>query len=83
MKTMLEELKEQVYEANMLLPMYGLVTFTWGNVSGIVREKGLVVIKPSGIPYSTMRAEDMVVVDLESRTVRRQMEAVKRYSNAY
>ncbi len=80
---MLEELKEQVYEANMLLPMYGLVTFTWGNVSGIDREKGLVVIKPSGIPYSTMRAEDMVVVDLESRTVRRQMEAVKRYSNAY
>ena len=66
---MLEELKEQVYEANMLLPKYGLVTFTWGNVSGIVREKGLVVIKPSGIPYSTMRAEDMVVVDLESRTV--------------
>ena len=52
----------------MLLPKYGLVTFTWGNVSGIVREKGLVVIKPSGIPYSTMRAEDMVVVDLESRT---------------
>ena len=82
-KTMLEELKEQVYEANMLLPKYGLVTFTWGNVSGIDREKGLVVIKPSGIPYSTMRAEDMVVVDLESRTVRRQMEAVKRYSNAY
>lgn len=80
---MLEELKEQVYEANMLLPKYGLVTFTWGNVSGIDREKGLVVIKPSGIPYSTMRAEDMVVVDLESRTVRRQMEAVKRYSNAY
>lgn len=69
MKTMLEELKEQVYEANMLLPKYGLVTFTWGNVSGIDREKGLVVIKPSGIPYSTMRAEDMVVVDLESRTV--------------
>ena len=66
---MLEELKEQVYEANMLLPKYGLVTFTWGNVSGIDREKGLVVIKPSGIPYSTMRAEDMVVVDLESRTV--------------
>lgn len=80
---MLEELKEQVYEANMLLPKYGLVTFTWGNVSGIDREKGLVVIKPSGIPYSTMRAEDMVVVDLESRTVGRQMEAVKRYSNAY
>ena len=66
---MLEELKEQVYEANILLPKYGLVTFTWGNVSGIDREKGLVVIKPSGIPYSTMRAEDMVVVDLESRTV--------------
>ena len=61
---MLEELKKQVYEANMLLPKYELVTFTWGNVSGIDREKGLVVIKPSGVDYDVMKAEDMVVVDL-------------------
>ena len=59
---MLEELKKQVYEANMLLPQYGLVTFTWGNVSGIDREKGLFVIKPSGGPYETLTPEDMVVV---------------------
>lgn len=63
---MLEELKKIVYEANMDLPRYGLVTFTWGNVSGIDREKGLVVIKPSGVAYETMKAEDMVVLDLES-----------------
>lgn len=61
---MLEALKKQVYEANMLLPKYGLVTFTWGNVSAIDRETGLVVIKPSGVPYETMTADDMVVVDL-------------------
>ena len=61
---MLEELKKQVYEANMLLPKYNLVTFTWGNVSGIDREKNLVVIKPSGVEYDTMTAEDMAVVDL-------------------
>ena len=66
---MLEQLKQDVWAANMQLPRLGLVLFTWGNVSGIDREKVLVVIKPSGIPYSTMRAEDMVVVDLESRTV--------------
>ena len=61
---MLEELKKEVYEANMLLPKYGLVTFTWGNVSGIDRESGLVVIKPSGVDYDKMTADDMVVVDL-------------------
>ncbi len=61
---MLEELKKKVYEANMLLPKYGLITFTWGNVSGIDREKGLVVIKPSGVEYDVMTPEDMVVVDL-------------------
>lgn len=61
---MLEELKEKVFEANMELPKRGLVTYTWGNVSGIDREKGLVVIKPSGVSYETMKAEDMVVVDL-------------------
>lgn len=63
---MLEKLKQEVYEANMLLPQYGLITFTWGNVSGVDREKGLMVIKPSGVEYSTMKAEDMVVVDLKT-----------------
>ena len=62
---MLENLKKEVYEANMLLPKYKLITFTWGNVSGIDREKGLVVIKPSGVEYDEMKPEDMVVVDLE------------------
>ena len=66
---MLEDLKKQVYEANMLLPKYGLVTFTWGNVSGIDREKGLVVIKPSGVEYDGMTAEDMVVIDLEGNVL--------------
>ena len=66
---MLEELKKEVYEANMLLPKYGLVTFTWGNVSGIDREKGLFVIKPSGVEYDKLRPEDMVVVDLKGNKV--------------
>ena len=61
---MLEELKQKVYEANMLLPKYGLVTFTWGNVSAIDRESGLFVIKPSGVPYEELCAEDMVVMNL-------------------
>ena len=56
---MLEELKQKVLEANLLLPKYGLVTFTWGNVSGIDRDKGLVVIKPSGVEYDGMTAEDI------------------------
>ena len=62
---MLEELKQKVYEANMLLPKHGLITFTWGNVSGIDRESGLFVIKPSGVEYDVMKPEDMVVVDLD------------------
>lgn len=66
---MLEELKQQVLEANRLLPKYGLVTFTWGNVSGIDREKGLVVIKPSGIEYGEMDIDDLVVVDMEGHQV--------------
>ena len=66
---MLEELKQKVYEANMLLPKYNLVTFTWGNVSAIDREKNLVVIKPSGVEYDAMKPEDMVVVDLETGKV--------------
>jgi len=63
---MLKELKKQVLEANLLLPKFGLITFTRGNVSGIDREKGLVVIKPSGVEYDGMTAEDMVVVELET-----------------
>ena len=66
---MLEELKQQVYEANMLLPAYHLVTFTWGNVSGIDREKGLFVIKPSGVDYDLLKPEDMVVMDLDGNRV--------------
>lgn len=66
---MLETLKQKVYEANMALPKYGLVTFTWGNVSAIDREKGLVVIKPSGVEYETMTADDMVIIDLEGKVV--------------
>ena len=66
---MLEALKKEVCEANLLLPKYGLVTFTWGNVSAIDREIGLVVIKPSGVPYDTMTADDMVVVDLNGKIV--------------
>ena len=61
---MLEELKEIVSKANLELPRYGLVTFTWGNVSGVDREKGLMVIKPSGVEYDNMKPEDMVVVSL-------------------
>lgn len=63
---MLESLKQKVYEANLLLPKHNLVTFTWGNVSGVDREKGLMVIKPSGVEYDAMCAEDMVVVDLKT-----------------
>lgn len=66
---MLQELKKKVYEANMLLPKYGLITFTWGNVSAIDREAGLIVIKPSGVDYDEMTADDMVVLDLEGNTV--------------
>ena len=66
---MLEELKQKVYEANMLLPAYHLVTFTWGNVSAIDRASGLFVIKPSGVEYDKLSPEDMVVVDLEGNVV--------------
>ena len=66
---MLEELKEQVCQANLMLPKHGLVTFTWGNVSGIDRQQGLVVIKPSGVEYDEMKPEDMVVVDLDGKVV--------------
>ncbi len=66
---MLEELKKEVCEANLLLPKYGLVTFTWGNVSAIDRASGLFVIKPSGVEYDGMKPEDMVVMDLEGNRV--------------
>lgn len=66
---MLEELKQQVYEANMRLPKLELVTFTWGNVSGIDREQGLFVIKPSGVAYEKLSPADMVVVDLDGKVV--------------
>jgi L-ribulose-5-phosphate 4-epimerase len=66
---MLETLRNQVLEANLSLPAHGLVTLTWGNVSGIDRERGLVVIKPSGVPYEAMTAGDMVVVDLDGDQV--------------
>ena len=66
---MLEELKKKVYEANILLPKYGLVTFTWGNVSAIDRESGYFVIKPSGVEYEDMGPEDMVIMDLDGNKV--------------
>jgi len=66
---MLEDLKQKVFQANLDLVKHGLVIFTWGNVSGIDRESGLVVIKPSGVDYDTMKVSDMVVVDLDGNVV--------------
>ena len=66
---MLEELKKQVYEANMELPRRGLITYTWGNVSGIGRESGYFVIKPSGVDYDKLTPDDMVVMDLEGNKI--------------
>lgn len=66
---MLEELKKLVYEQNMELPKRGLITYTWGNVSGIDREKGLFVIKPSGVDYDSLTPDDMVVIDMEGNKV--------------
>ena len=66
---MLEELKKQVYEANMELPRRGLITYTWGNVSGIDRETGYFVIKPSGVDYDVLTPDDMVVMDLEGNKI--------------
>ena len=66
---MLEELKQKVYEANMMLPEYKMVTFTWGNVSAIDETRKLIVIKPSGVDYTEMKVEDMVVVDLEGNII--------------
>lgn len=66
---MLNKLKKEVYEANMELPRRGLITYTWGNVSGIDREQGLFVIKPSGVSYDRLKSEDMVVMDLQGNKV--------------
>lgn len=66
---MLEDLKKKVYEANMMLKESGLIILTWGNASGIDREKGLFVIKPSGIPYDKLRPDDMVVMDLDGNKI--------------
>ena len=66
---MLEELKERVYKANMMLPKYNLVTFTWGNASEIDREKGIFAIKPSGVDYDKLTPDDMVLMDLEGNKV--------------
>ena len=66
---MLEELKKQVYEANMELPRRGLITYTWGNVSGIDRESGYFVIKPSGVDYDALSPDDMVVMDLDGNKI--------------
>ena len=66
---MLEQLKKEVYEANMELQEKGLVIYTWGNVSGIDRENNLVVIKPSGVEYDELSPEDMVVVDFDQNVV--------------
>lgn len=66
---MWEKLKQEVFDANLLLPKYGLITFTWGNVSALDHETGLIAIKPSGIPYETMKAEDMVVLDLSGKII--------------
>lgn len=66
---MLEDLKEKVFQANLQLVKYNLVVLTWGNVSAIDREKGLVVIKPSGVPYDNMSADDMVVMDLDGNKI--------------
>ena len=66
---MLEKLKQEVLEANLMLPKYGLVTFTWGNVSAVDRESGIMIIKPSGVEYDTMTADDMAAVDLKTGEV--------------
>lgn len=65
----MKKLKQQVFDANMDLPRYGLVTFTWGNVSAIDRERDVIVIKPSGVAYETMKVDDMVVVDMDGKVV--------------
>lgn len=78
---MLEDLKKEVYEANMALPANNLVTLTWGNVSQVDREKGVFVIKPSGVDYNDLKPEDMVVVSLDGHVVEGKFESFYRYPN--
>ena len=79
---MLEALKEKVFHANLDLVKHGLVIFTWGNVTAIDRESGLVVIKPSGVSYDDMKADDMVIVDLEGKCCRRNLAPVERHTDS-
>ena len=79
---MLEALKEKVFHANLDLVKHGLVIFTWGNVSAIDRESGLVVIKPSGVSYDEMKADDMVLVDLEGNVVEGNLRPVERHTDS-
>lgn len=79
---MLEDLKRQVLEANLALPKHNLVTLTWGNVSAVDREKGVFVIKPSGVDYTVMTAEDMVVVSIETGEVVEGKKALLRYADS-
>ena len=72
---MLEEVKQRVYEANLSLKKHGLITLTWGNVSEIVRDKGVIVIKPSGVDYDSMKPEDMVIVDLDGNKIEGELSA--------
>ena len=67
---MLEDIKQRVYEANISLVKYNLVTLTWGNVSEIDKETGYIVIKPSGVSYEDMKPEDMVIVDLDGKKLK-------------
>ena len=76
---MLEDLKQQVLEANLQLVKNNLVIYTWGNVSGIDREKGLFVIKPSGVPYDKLTADDMVVVDLNQWVQHKQIISMEKF----
>lgn len=78
---MLKELRERVLKANLELPKYKLVTFTWGNVSEIDRESGLVAVKPSGVDYDVMTADDIVIVDLQGNRVWGTKKTVFRYPN--
>ena len=75
-------MREAVLAANLALPAHGLVTLTWGNVSGIDRERGLVAIKPSGVPYESMTLADIVLVDLDGDVVRGRAAAVDRHADA-
>lgn len=79
---MLDDLKRQVLEANLALPKHNLVTLTWGNVSAVDREKGVFVIKPSGVDYTVMTADDMVVVSLKTGEVVEGKKTVLRYADS-